>query len=66
MKEKHDAIQNIFALLFIIGLLISFVFNHVSEVVWWIGVLMLFVGFIGIHATDYFYERKKKDDVLYR
>ena len=44
-KEQKD---NLFALLFVIGFSLSFIFNHVNEVLWTIGFILIFVGGIGI------------------
>lgn len=44
-KEQKD---NLFALLFVIGFSLSFIFNHVNEIVWTIGFIFILVGGIGI------------------
>lgn len=44
-KEQKD---NLFALLFFIGFAVSFVFNHVNELLWWFGVVAMTIGIFGI------------------
>lgn len=44
-NEQKD---NLFALLFMIGFSLSFIFNHVNEVLWTIGFIIIIVGGIGI------------------
>ena len=44
-REQKD---NLFALLFFIGFAVSFVSNHVNEVLWTIGFIFIIVGGIGI------------------
>ena len=40
-REQKD---NLFALLFFIGFAVSFVFNHVNELLWWCGVVAMVIG----------------------
>ena len=44
-REQKD---NLFALLFIIGFSLSCIFNHVNEVLWTIGFILILLGSIGI------------------
>lgn len=44
-REQKD---NLFALLVVIGFAVSFIFNHVNEVLWTIGFIFIIVGGIGI------------------
>lgn len=44
-REQKD---NLFALLFVIGFSFSFIFNHVNEILWTIGFILIVVSGIGI------------------
>ena len=44
-KGQND---NLFALLFVIGFSLTFIFNHVNEILWTIGFIFIVVGGIGI------------------
>ena len=44
----REQVDNLFALLVLIGFFISFIFNHVNEVLWTIGFISIIVGGIGI------------------
>lgn len=44
-KEQKD---NLFELLVVIGFSLTFIFNHVNEVLWAIGFILILVGSIGI------------------
>ena len=44
-REQKD---NLFALLVVIGFAVSFIFNHVNEVLWTIGFIFMIIGWIGI------------------
>ena len=44
-REQKD---NLFALLFFIGFAVSFVSNHVNELLWWCGVVAMTIGVFGI------------------
>ena len=45
IREQKD---NLFALLFVIGISLTFIFNHVNEILWTIGFILIVVGGIGI------------------
>lgn len=44
----REQIDNLFALLVIIGFFIAFIFNHVNEVLWTIGFIFMIIGGYGI------------------
>ena len=44
-REQKD---NLFALLVVIGFAVSFIFNHVNELLWWCGVIAMTIGIFGI------------------
>ena len=48
VNMKKEQKENLFALLFFIGFAVSFVFNHVNELLWWCGVIAMTIGIFGI------------------
>lgn len=44
----REQVDNLFALLVLIGFFISFIFNHVNELLWTIGFIFMIIGGIGI------------------
>lgn len=44
-REQKD---NLFVLLFVIGFSLCFIFNHINEIIWTTGFILIIVGGIGI------------------
>lgn len=39
-----EQVENLFALLFVLGFALCFVFNHVNETLWWIGFIAMMIS----------------------
>lgn len=47
-KMTQEQKDNLFSLLFVIGISLTFIFNNVNEILWTIGFIFIVVGGIGI------------------